>query len=324
MNVPHEIATDTEPTRPSTYTGDGAFAASAPPSARTAGALVAGFAVLAALGGASWLTDRQLASFLSTLDEETLEQATRTFDRLLDRQREQLAAEVTVLADDNRIRATVLAPVFDEATVQDVIDDLRGISGATLLAVLDGNGRVQAVSGTATLRQADLSASSSVKKAYGRSASDVWTLPGEAQVIGLAPIRSGDQTRALLVKGLPLGKSQLAAVQATLGVAGAVFIGDELVAHSAQSPALEEALRASAQLSDGTARIATASGSYLVRVARAGAGATAARVAWLVPRHHHLERARALRILVWCPVALGALLFVLLAANVRRTDGGHS
>jgi hypothetical protein len=330
MNVPYEIPTDSEPTRPSTYTSASAEPAvavdrltAAPRAASSIGTVLAGLAVLAALGAGAWLTDRRLGAFLSALDEETLEHATRAFDRLLDRQRDQLASEVTVLADDNRIRATVLAPSFDQATVQDVIDDLRKVSGATLLAVLDGNGRVQAVSGTAALKEADLSASSSVKQAFAKPTSDVWTLPGEAQVIGLAPVRTGDQTLALLVKGLPLGKSQLASVESILDVAGAVFIGDKLVASSSRSPALEEALRAASHLSEGTERITTASGSYLVRVGRSGAAATAARVAWLVPHHHHLEHARALRLLVWCPVALGALLFVLLVANFRRTNGGH-
>jgi hypothetical protein len=326
MNIPQEIPSDQEPTRPSTYTTEGPVPtpARAPAAGAGVGTILAGVAVLAALGGAAWLTDRQVAGFLSALDEETLEQATRTFDRLLERQRDQLAAEVTVLADDNRIRATVLAPSFDEATVQDVIDDLRKVSGATLLAVLDGKGRVQAVSGTAALRQADLSASRSVTKAFAGPASDVWTLPGEAQVIGLAPVRSADQTFALLVKGLPLGKSQLASVESTLKVTGAVFIGDKLVASTAQSPALEEALRAASVLSEGTDRITTAGGRYVVRVARAGAAATSARVAWLVPHHHHLARALPLRVLVWCPVALGALLFFLLVTNVRRTNGGHT
>jgi hypothetical protein len=56
-------------------------------------------------------------------------------------------SEVTVLADDNRIRSTVLAPKFDEATVQDILEDLRKSSGATLLAVVDAAGKVIAVAG---------------------------------------------------------------------------------------------------------------------------------------------------------------------------------
>ena len=294
-----------------------------PAPSRSGAVAVAGLVVLATLGAGAWLADRQLKGFLSMLDDEALGQATRTLERLLDRQREQLAAEVTVLADDNRIRATVLAPTFDEATVQDVIEDLRKSSRATLLAVLDGNGKVQAVTGTGALREAELGASPAVKTAFSHPTSDLWTLPDQVQVIGLAPIRSGDQTPALLVKGLPLGKSQLATVEATLGVVGAVFIGDKLAASSSQSPDLDQAFGIAGRLADGTDRITTAHGSYLARVTRTGAAATAARVVWLVPYHHHLEAARRLTLLIWCPVALGALLFLLLIVNARRTNGGN-
>jgi hypothetical protein len=317
MNIPHEISNDGDRTRPATYNLPPA------PGSGSAGVAATGLLVLAALGGAVWLGHRQLGTFLSTLDEEALSHAARTFDRLLDRQREQLAAEVTVLADDNRIRATVLAPTFDEATVQDVIDDLRKVSGATLLAVLDANGKAQAVSGTAALRQADLGASPAVKAAFARASSDVWTLPDQVQLIGLAPVRSGDQSPALLVKGLPLDKSQLTAIESTLGVAGAVFIGEKIVATTATTPDLEEAFRTASRLSAGIERITTARGSFVVRVTRTGPAATAARVAWLIPFRHHVAGVHTLVLLTWAPLVLGALLFILLITNVRRTNGGN-
>jgi hypothetical protein len=225
------------------------------------------------------------------------------------------------LADDNRIRATVLAPKFDEATVQDVVEDIRKSSGATLLAVLDANGKVQVVTGTGALREANLGASSSVKTAFSRPTSDLWTLPDQVQVIGLAPIRSGEQTPALLVKGLPLGTSQLGTVEKTLGVFGAVFIGDKLAASSSRTPELDEALKAASQLSEGTQQITAAGRTYLVRVARTGDAATSARVAWLVPHQHQRDRVRLLSLIVWSPLLPGAILLLLLL-NARRTNGG--
>src|SRR5688572_17299142 len=107
------------------------------PARSSAGAMMAGIVVLAALGAVSWTADRQVRRFLSSLDDDIVGQAARSLDQLLARQRDQLVAEVRVLADDNRIRATVLAPKFDEGTVQDVLEDIRKSSGATLLAVLD-------------------------------------------------------------------------------------------------------------------------------------------------------------------------------------------
>jgi hypothetical protein len=295
------------------------------PRREPAGAGVTATAILlfAALGFASWLADGQLRGLLSNLDDQALGQAARTLEELVNRQREQLVAEVKVLADDNRIRTTVLAPKFDEATVQDVLEDLRRSSGASLLAVLDGSGKVQAVTGAVGLRQVDLSGSSAVKAAFQRPTSDIWTLPDQVQVIGLAPIQSGDQTPAILVKGLALAKSQLATVETALGVSGAVFIGDRMASSSSQNAALEEAFRSAGRLADGSDELTVGGRSYRVKIGRAGEGATAARLTWLVPHHHAFERARLLLLLVWCPIPLGALLLLLLLVNSRRTNGGN-
>ena len=88
-----------------------------------------------------------------------------------------------------------------------------------------------------------------------------------------------------------------------LGVAGAVSIGDRLVATSVvgSDPALDEALKMASGLPEGIDRITTARGSYLVKVIRTGPAATAARVAWLVPYHQQADKTRLLRILVWAP-----------------------
>ncbi len=297
----------------------------AAPRQQSAGIGVTATALLlfAALGFASWLADGQLRNLLAALDDQALGQASRTLEQLVDRQREQLVAEVKVLADDNRIRTTVLAPKFDEATVQDVLEDLRKSSGASLLAVLDGSGKVQAVTGAVGLRQVDLSASSAVKTAFQHPTSDIWTLPDQVQVIGLAPIQSGDQTPALLVKGLALAGSQLATVDTALGVSGAVFIGDRIASSSSQNPALDEAFRSAGRLADGSADLAVGGRSYRVKIDRAGEGATAARLAWLVPHHRAVGRARLLLLLIWCPIPLGALLLLLLLVNSRRTTGGN-
>ena len=295
-----------------------------PAPARSRSTIATAILIFAALGAACWMADRQLQRFLSDLDDQVLGQAARTLEQLVDRQREQLVSEVKVLADDNRIRATVLAPHFDQATVQDVIEDLRRSSGATLLAVLDGSGKVEAVTGAVGLKEVNLGGSPAVKAAFDRPTSDVWTLPDQVQVIGLAPIRAGDQAPALLVKGLPLAKSQLSTVQTALGVSGAVFIGDRIAASSAQTADLEEAFRTAERLAEGTDQVTSGGRSYRVKVMRAGEGATAARIAWLVPRRHPLDAARLVTLLVWCPVPLGALMLLLLLVNSRRTNGGTS
>jgi hypothetical protein len=297
------------------------------PAPATGGGVARAFAALllfGALGGGAWLAHGQLEHLLSSLDDQALGQASRTLEELVNRQREQLVSEVKVLADDNRIRATVLAPKFDEATVQDVLEDLRKSSGATLLAVLDANGKVEAVTGAVGLRQVDMSGSTAVRAAFEHPSSDVWTLPDQVQVVGLAPIRSGSETPALLVKGLPLAKSQLSMVETALGVSGAVFIGDRIAASSSVDPRNEEALRAATGLGDGVQALATGERLYRVKIGRAGEGATAARLAWLIPHRRAIERARNLTLLIWSSVPLGGLFFLLALVTSRRTNGGNA
>ena len=304
----------------STGTSPGRAPASSPSGV---GAVLAGLVVLAGVAGAAWTADRQQRRFLSALDQQLLGQASASLEQLLARQRDQLVAEVKVLADDNRIRATVLAPKFDEATVQDILEDLRKSSGASLLAVVDAGGKVTAVVGATGLREVDLGGSPAVKAGFDRPTSDVWTLPDQVQVVGLAPIRSGDQTPALLVKGLSLGRSQLATVATSLGVAGALFIGERVAASSTDAQDLDEALRAVGRMGDGTEQVSMGGRSHLVRLARTGDGATAARLAWLVPHHHQFERARVLVFLLWCPVPLAALMLLIVIVNARRRNGGN-
>ena len=298
--------------------------APAPAPGGSASAIVGGLVVLALVAGASWAADQQLRRFLSALDEQLLGQASASLEHLLSLQREQLVSEVKVLADDNRIRSTVLAPKFDEGTVIDILDDLRKSSGATLLAVVDSAGKVTAVAGASGLRDVNLAASPAVKTGFDRPTSDIWTLPDQVQVVGVAPIRSGDQTPALLVKGLSLGRSQLSTVGKALGVTGALIIGERVAASSAEGPELDEGLRAAAKMVEGTEQVSSSGRGYLVRLARAGDGATSARLAWLVPHHHQFERARILSLLAWSPVPLCALLYLMLIVNARRRNGGIS
>lgn len=292
-----------------------------PPS--RAGVVATGFALLALLTAGSWLANRKLGDFLSALDDQSLAQASSTLQLVLQGQREQLVSEVSVLADDNRIRSTVLAPSFDEATVKDVLDDLRKSAGASLLAVLDQYGKVKVVSGVPSLKEVSLGSSSSVKAAFSRPTSDIWTLPDQVQVVGLAPIRSGDQTPAILVKGLPLGRVQLAAVEGALGVAGAVLIADRVAVTGSDRADLAGSFRTAGRVAEGTVRIGEGDDSMLARIVRTGDAATAARVAWMIPDHHDRDRARVLTLLIWCPIPFG-LLMLLLVFSSRRTNGGSS
>ena len=241
---------------------------------------MAGIVVLAALGAASWTADRQLRRFLSALDERR--RSVRRARRSSSCWRASAiswSSEVKVLADDNRIRSTVLAPKFDEATVQDILEDLRKSSGATLLAVRRrerqgaGGGRRRRACARSTWarRRRSRPASTARPRTSGRC-------PTRCRSSGVAPIRSGDQTPALLVKGLSLGREPAGHRREGAGRDGrAVHRRARRRAAARRRPELDEALRAGGQHGRRNRAGVSAGGrSYLVRLARAGDGATAA------------------------------------------------
>ena len=204
-----------------------------------------------------------------------------------------------------------------EATVRDVLADLRSMSGATMLAVMDVAGKVRAVSGVPALRDLDLGSSPLVKTARERPGADVWSLPDRVLLVGVAPVRSAEQTTALLAMGFEIGPALLAGIQRTVGVDSAVLIGDHVAASSTTDPVLLQAFTSAAGLSDQHEELLP--GSRLVaRVTRTGPSVAAAKVVWLVPYRHEMERAGYLVPMTWLPVVLVAATFLLLFSLARR------
>jgi hypothetical protein len=259
------------------------------------------------------------------LDRDALRQASGMLNGLIDQQRSHLVSEVTVLADDSRIRATVLGANFDEPTVRDVLQDLRKSSGASVLAVLDSGGKIRAVAGADTLRDVNLGSSPVVNAAQERVSTDVWTLPDQVRVIAVAPIRSGDRVLALLMKGVTLGEQQLGAIQRTLGVTGAIFIGERMTASGSTDPSLAAAFQAASRIGDENDQIVESGGrNFLGRAIRTSGATRAGRIIWLVPLHRGTAQARTLEILACAPVVPAGMLLVALLLGTRRTNGGIS
>lgn len=282
--------------------------------------------VLLGLGGAlAWSLHRQLGEFLGALDGESLDRAHAVLERSVEQQRRYLLSEVGVLADDTRVRASVMTPDFSEATVKDTLQDLKAASGASVLAVLDLGGKVRAVTGAEALQNVDLGSSPLVKQAAEKPAAYVWTFADRVLIVGAAPIHSGAESSALFMMAFELGNATLASLREMLDVEGAVLIGDRVVASSATSPALTAAFRAAATLDEDTHHLvqgASDAETFVARVARTSQSASAGKVVLLVPHRHHVERAGLLRIMAWMPGLLGALAFALVLALVRHRQNG--
>src|SRR5262245_29304318 len=107
-----------------------------PPASRGLGRrnpapVVAGLAVLGLAGALSWTLERQRAGARLQQDERTLEQAVQTFDHALEQQRRLVQSQAALLADDTRVRTPLMMPSLDEATLRDVLEVLKRVSGAT-------------------------------------------------------------------------------------------------------------------------------------------------------------------------------------------------
>lgn len=275
--------------------------------------------VLLAVGAAvSWAGAGQLERLLTDLDVRALERAALLYERTVEQRRQETLAQARLLADDTRIRSTVVGPELDAATIDDVLADLAPPSGARVLAVLDGAGRVRAASGGGGLRGVDLGAAPLVRESFARATAGLWSLGPDVLMIGLAPIRSGESTVGLFLIGHALGDGTLSAVSRGAGVQGVVVIGDRVVAATTGTAGLAEAARAAVLGQDGEVRVVRTDRAYAVRVTGTGRSAGAARLVWLVPRHQHGPRALALQLLVWTPLALAALAAALAAPLARR------
>jgi hypothetical protein len=280
--------------------------------------MVVAVMLIALAAGVSLVMQHQLDQFLSDLDRQSLNEATQVFARSIDQQRRYAQSAVSVLAEDTRVRAPVMAPNFDENTVRDVLEDLMKSSGASMLAVLDASGRVKAVAGAQGLRELDLGSSSVVKTAQQRPSTVVWAFPERVLVVGVAPVHSADQVTALLVMGFEIGEAIFGAIQNAVGVAGALLIGDRVAASSTNDPAIMQAFRAARELEDDKEQIVKTDQEFVARVSRTSASAAAGKVVWLVKRHHEIGRAFTLRLMNWMPAVLVALTFALIFLLARR------
>jgi hypothetical protein len=290
-----------------------------------AAAWLAAVALLALAAAGAFASQRELQSLTAEVDEKNLARAGLLLARTIEQRSADLLSEVRVLSEDTRVRTTVMTPEFNEATVRDVLEDLRRASGSSVLAVLDVRGRVQAVAGQSSLKGMDLGASPLIAQALEKPVANVWTFPGQVLVIGLAAVRAAGQVTALFLVGEEIGESTLSSIETALGVAGAVVIRDKMAAASSRSPGLAAAVQMAGSLDEGRSQVVEADRKYLVRVTGVSQSAGAGRVVWLLPMEQYGGRLLKLQILGWMPMVLVCLSLALaISLHRRRATGDGS
>jgi hypothetical protein len=282
------------------------------------GFLAGGLALLVLSAGASARMSRDVSSLLDREDTQALEQSQRALDGIIDQKLIHLKSEVAVLAEDARIRSTVVTPEFDETSVADVLTELKKSARADVLAILDAGGRVRSVTGADEMKNLDLGTSSLVKAGLEGPAAYVWTFTNKVRLLGVAPILLGDQVLAMFMMGFDLGPSALAEIGKTLGAAGGVFAGEVLVASSSHDTVTGELLEAAASKEAGTHELSHGTRSFVARISRPSRAAGAVKVVWTVEKHHEAARMRLLSWFSWAPVALVGLSCLLLLGLALR------
>lgn len=263
----------------------------------------------------SWTTQRRIDTWLDGLDARTLDESSQVLDQLVEQQGKQLATTVALLSEDARVRAMVLTPTFDRATVVDLLTDLKSTSGASVLAMLDADGTVRAVVGAPEMDQLDLGTSSLVKSALEKPSAQLWAFANEVGVLSATAVRLDNQVRAMFMMGFELEDAVLENIERSIGATGAVFVGDQLVASASKSPEVEQALRDAAALPPG--RYKVVSDMFLASSAPLSDSAIAATVAWLVPRYRHAEGVALTRALAWVPAVLVGILLAFMIGLLR-------
>ena len=275
-------------------------------------AVAAAVSVFGLALGVSWAAQHRLDTFMDRVDDRAIDSASEVLEELVAQQGEQLAPTVAVLSEDTRVRAMVLTPTFDRATVLDLLNDLKATSNAGVMALLDDEGRVSAVVGAPELDRLDLGASSLVKQSLDKPASQVWAFDNDVGVLAVSPVRVDDRVLAFFMMGIEIEDTVLQRIERTLGASGAVFVGDRMVASASHDGEIEQALRAAVAQPPGSKRVVD--GKFLTFSAPLHDSAVA-KVAWLVPLYRHADGALLTRILAWVPALLVGLV---LAARSRQ------
>lgn len=271
----------------------------------------------------SWATQRRLDAWLDGLDARTLDESAKVLEQLVAQQSKQLTSTVALLSEDARVRAMVLTPNFDRATVVDLLTDLKTTSGASVVAMLDSDGTVRAVVGAPEMDQLDLGTSSLVRSALERPSAQLWAFADAVGVLAASTIRLDNQVRAMFMLGFELEDAVLQNIEKTLGATGAVFVGDRIVATANPDAALERALRAAAELPAG--KYGIIADAFLGTRAPLEGSPVAASVAWLVPRYRHADAVALTRALSWLPAVLvGVVLAFFIALALGKGRAGET
>ncbi len=248
--------------------------------------------------------------------EASVNRASVVLDHLSQDVQLRLRTEAQLMSEDPRLKSTLATPGIDEATIADVLQDLRKQSSAELLAVLTPTARVRAEVGASYLKGLDLSTSSVIRaaQAAGQPAVGTWVAGDQVLDVSAKAIRYENQLVAYLVVGSPMSEKALQRVSEVTGAGVALIVAGKVTLSHPKDGAFAPAFTALAPepAAFETQPLALAGRDYIGQLADVKNVMPSARLAVLMPSDEALapfERARAL---AYVP-ALVAVLFAAVA-----------
>lgn len=198
-----------------------------------AGRVLSAVVVVIAIGlAAAWsvVALRQLSSAIARETTDHLVRARTAFDQVRGRTVENLRAHCRMMAEDPRLKTTLVTEGVDEATVADILNDLAKLRRTGFFMIVAPEGRVFAQAGAAELRGLDLSGSSPIKKAQTSpdAVPGSWVIGSKIMDLCVMGMRFGATPIAYLVVGQEVDQDVLKAVTDQTGVAVALSIGDAI------------------------------------------------------------------------------------------------
>ncbi len=213
-----------------------------------------------------------------------------------------------VLVQDPRLRSTLSLSEIDEATIADILGDIKQVSGLDLVGALDDRGRVTALVGADQLRRSELGSSSLISKVMqsGRGGADLWSLDGRAMVVAAVPVQVGRAAPSFLLLGRALRAASVETLAQSFGLSAGLYAGGPSPQLTSQGASLD--LLNAARSGTGTLPALTEVLSE---------GTTPIHVIWVGAKPALSARSLALS---WSPTALGLVAgAILIAFSGRRS-----
>ncbi len=286
-------------------------------------AFALGVVGLATTGGSLLAVERYL---LSETRERLIEDVHRARDAYVATYEERMArrqAEAQVVAEEPRLKAIARTAEIDEATLEDVMDEMRRSASSDLFALLDPEAAVLGDVSEPKLGK-DLRKRPGVEDALrdGRAAL-LWIEGGQPFDVVLQVLRFGTEDVGLLVTGYRLDDRALGQVRRQLGADLVVVAGERVVAAALSRPGPADLAAMLERAPEGVAEVALGGERFVAQLSpHPRAGGAKVRLAVLRSLDAAYAAHAAVRrtlLLIGALALCGALLVaVLLSRNLTR------